>query len=119
MFNQHPPYTPDLAPNDFHIFLYHKKLSGQRQRFQNDKEAEMSVTVVSTPGVRLLRNRIQNLVPRYDKYLNSGGEYVVKVAQHLLYLLQSQAADCYNTGIQKLVPRYDKCLNSGGEYVEK
>ena len=47
MFNHDPPYSPDLAPSDFHLFLHLKKfLSGQRQRFQNDREAEMSVTVV-------------------------------------------------------------------------
>ena len=45
VFNHHPPYSPDLAPSDFHIFLQLKKfLSGQRQRFQNDRDVEMSVT---------------------------------------------------------------------------
>ena len=41
----HPPYSPDLEPSDFHIFLnVWKFLSGQCQRFQNEREAEMSVT---------------------------------------------------------------------------
>ena len=41
----HSSYSPDLAPSDFHLFLHLKKfLSGQRQRFQNDREAEMSAT---------------------------------------------------------------------------
>ena len=35
-------------------------------------------TVVPIPGGRLLQHRIQKLVPRYDKCLNSGGEYVEK-----------------------------------------
>ena len=30
---------------------------------------------------------IQKLAPRYEKCLNSGGEYV-KIAQHLLYLFE-------------------------------
>ena len=39
------PYSRDLTPSDFHIFLHLKKfLSGQCQCFQNDREAEMSVT---------------------------------------------------------------------------
>ena len=25
MFNHHPPYSPDLAPSDFHLFLHFKK----------------------------------------------------------------------------------------------
>ena len=45
IYINHPPYSPDLAPIDFHLSLHLKKfLSGQRQRFQNDREAEMSVT---------------------------------------------------------------------------
>ena len=78
VFN-HPPYNSDLAPTDFHLFLHLKKfLSSQRQRFQNDEQAEVSVTVVPIPGGKLLRHRIQKLVPRYDKCLNSEGEYVEK-----------------------------------------
>ncbi|KDR18671.1 hypothetical protein L798_07522, partial [Zootermopsis nevadensis] len=41
----HSPYSPDLAPSHFHLFLHLKKfLSCQRQRFENDREAEMVVT---------------------------------------------------------------------------
>ena len=41
----HPPYSPDLALSDFHLFLHLKRfLSGQHQHFQNDREAEVGVT---------------------------------------------------------------------------
>ena len=40
-------------PSDFYIFLLKKFLSVQRQRFQNDREAEIRVTVVPIPGGRL------------------------------------------------------------------
>ena len=36
----------------------------------------MSVTVVPILDGRLLRHRVQKLVSRYDKCLNSGGEYL-------------------------------------------
>ena len=42
-----PSHSPELSPSDFHLFLHlNKFLSGQcqRQRFQNKREAEMSVT---------------------------------------------------------------------------
>ena len=78
-FNHHPPYSPDISASYFHLFLHLKLFqSGQRQRFQNDREAEMSVTVVPTPGGRFLRHSLRKLVPQYDKCLNSGGEYVEK-----------------------------------------
>ena len=81
VFNHHSPYSPDLSPSDFHVFLHLKKfLSVQHQRFQNDSDmkAEMAVTLVPIPGDKLLRYRIQKLIPRSDKCLISRGEYVEK-----------------------------------------
>ena len=76
VFNHHPPYSLDLTPSDFNLLLHLKKfLPGQHQRFQNDRDMETSVTVVLVPGSRLLRHRIQKLVPWYDKCFNSRGEY--------------------------------------------
>ena len=79
VFNHHPPYIPDLAPSDFHLLLHLKEfMFGQRQRFQNEREPEMGATEVLIPGGSLLRHRIQKLVPRYDKCLICGDEYVKK-----------------------------------------
>ena len=51
VFIHHPPYSSNLAPSDFHLFLHIKKfLSGQRQCFHNGREAEISDTVVQIPG---------------------------------------------------------------------
>jgi transposase len=33
----HPPYSPDLAPRDYHLFTYLKNLLGS-QRFNNNGE---------------------------------------------------------------------------------
>ena len=55
VFNQHPSYSLDLAPDDSYLLSHLKKfLSGQHQCFQNDTEAEMSVTVVPILGGRPL-----------------------------------------------------------------
>ncbi|KDR21419.1 hypothetical protein L798_03454, partial [Zootermopsis nevadensis] len=69
-----------LAPSDFHLFLHFKKfLSGQRQRFENDREAEMVVTQwFQSQAADFYDTGIPKLVPRYDKCLDSGGEYVEK-----------------------------------------
>ena len=75
----HPPYSPDLTPNDFHLFLRLKNfLFSQCQRFQNDREAEMSFTQWFQSQAANFCRGIQNLLPRYDKCLNSGDEYVEK-----------------------------------------
>ena len=58
VFN-HPPYCPDLVPSDFHIFLRLKKfLYGQRQRFQNDREANL-VALIPAPADYEVRSMIE------------------------------------------------------------
>ncbi|GBM97303.1 hypothetical protein AVEN_181155-1 [Araneus ventricosus] len=39
----YPPYSPDLAPSDFHLFLKLKKFLGG-ERFRSDEELENAVT---------------------------------------------------------------------------
>ena len=59
----------DLASSDFHLFLHLKKfLSSLQQRFQNDREAEMSVTQWFQSQAAEFDTWIQKLVPLYDKY---------------------------------------------------
>ena len=49
----HPLYS--LASSDFNLFLHLKKLlSGQRQRFQNNREVKMSVTQPQVAAVLFL-----------------------------------------------------------------
>jgi histone-lysine N-methyltransferase SETMAR len=75
VFN-HPAYSPDLAPSDFHLFLHLNKF---HQRFENDREAETVVAQwFQSQAADFYDTGIQKLVPRYDKCLNSGGEYVEK-----------------------------------------
>ena len=68
MFKHHPPYSLDLAPSDFHLFLHLEKfLSSQRQHFQNVGEVEMNVTQwFQSQATDLYDTGIQNLVPRHD-----------------------------------------------------
>ena len=76
----HPPYSPKFAPSDFHIFLHLKEIPVRSATAFSkwQKGGDECQTVVPIPDGRLLRHRIIKLVPRYDKYLNFGGEYVEK-----------------------------------------
>ena len=70
---------PDLAPYDFHLFLQLKIfLSGQCQRFQNDREAEMSVTQWFQSQAADFYNTGYKSWSYGMTCLNSGGEYVEK-----------------------------------------
>jgi len=74
----HPPYNPDLAPSDFHLFLHLKSfLAGQQ--FHDDHEVKETVTTCFTSQAASFYDEgIQKLVQRYDKCLKNGGNYVKK-----------------------------------------
>jgi hypothetical protein len=74
LFN-HPPYSPDLAPSDYHLFThtYLKNWLGS-QYFDNNEELMEDVkTWLSRHAADFFDPGIQKLTPRY-KCLNSGGE---------------------------------------------
>jgi histone-lysine N-methyltransferase SETMAR len=73
-----PPYSPDLALSDFHLFLRPKKfLAGQR--FLNDDDVTEAVKKwLSSQVATFYKEGIQKLVPHYDKCLNNCGNYVEK-----------------------------------------
>ena len=74
----HPPYSPDLAPSYFHLFLHLKSFLAGR-RFHDDNEVKEAVTTSFTSQAASFYDEgIQKLVPRYDKCLNNGGKYVEK-----------------------------------------
>jgi histone-lysine N-methyltransferase SETMAR len=71
----HPPYSPDLTPSDYHLFTYLKNWLGS-QRFSNNEELMEGVkTFLSSQATDFFDTGIQKLIPRY-KCLNSGGDYI-------------------------------------------
>jgi hypothetical protein len=73
----HPLYSPDLAPRDFHVFLHLKSFLGG-WRFHDDKVKEAINTWFPLQMASFYDAGIQKLLPRYDKCLNNGGNYVEK-----------------------------------------
>lgn len=77
IFN-HPPYSPDLAPSDFHLFPKLKGFLGG-VRFNNDEELKAGVTTwLKNLDKTEYALGIEKLVTRYDKCLNVRGDYVEK-----------------------------------------
>jgi hypothetical protein len=66
----------DLAPSDFNLFLHLKTLLAA-ERFSSDDEVKRAVQhCVKMLAADFFCERIHKLVPRYDKCLNLGGDYV-------------------------------------------
>jgi len=74
----HPPYSPDHAPSDFHLFLHLKKhLAGKK--FDDDDEVQEEVTTwFKGLAADFYDLGTQKLVPRLNKCLENAGNYVEK-----------------------------------------
>lgn len=74
----HPPYSPDLAPSDYHLFGPLKKMLGG-QKFASDFEAQDAVRDwLRQQPASFFETGIEKLVSRWDKCLNVLGGYVEK-----------------------------------------
>jgi len=73
-----PTHNPDLAPSDFHLFLHLKKHLAC-QKFHKDDEVKNEVTVwLRVQAAEFYHMGIQKLVPRLNKCLDEGCDYVEK-----------------------------------------
>ncbi|KAG8230543.1 hypothetical protein J437_LFUL008366 [Ladona fulva] len=75
---RHPPYSPDLAPSDFHLFGPMKKfLAGQH--FVRDGEVKSAVCRwLYSQQTDFFEQGILKLVPRWEKCVEKIGDYVEK-----------------------------------------
>jgi len=74
----HPPYSPDLAPSDYHLFP-NMKTWLVTQRFDNDAELQAGVNEwLKSQAAKFYDDGINKLVHRYEKCLNLNGDYVEK-----------------------------------------
>jgi hypothetical protein len=74
----HSPYIPDLTPCDFHAFLLLKTFIGGRWSHDDNEVKEDINTWFGSQAASFYDAGIQKLVPRYNRCLNNGGNYVKK-----------------------------------------
>jgi len=75
---QHPPYSPDLAPSDFHLFRPMKDgLRGQHFP-SNDAVIRAVKQWTTSAGADFYECGMQALVHRWRKCIANGGDYVEK-----------------------------------------
>ena len=74
----HPPYSPDLAPSDFHIFPALKKNLGGTQ-FQTDEEVQNAVvSFLHGQAAEFYDSGLKKWVPRMQKCIERNSDYVEK-----------------------------------------
>ena len=73
----HPPYSPDLAPSDYHLFT--KLVWLATQRFHTNEELMDGVNSwLHNLAAQFFDEGLQKLVSRYNKCLNVDGNCVEK-----------------------------------------
>ena len=74
----HPPYSPDLAPSDYHLFTK-MKVWLANQRFHTNEELMDGVNIwLHNLVVPFFDEGLQKLLSRNDKCLNVDDNYVEK-----------------------------------------
>jgi hypothetical protein len=73
----HPHYTLDLAPSDYHLCTCVKNWL-RSQHLNNNELMEGVKTRLSSQAADFFDTGIQKRIPRYHKYLNSDGDCVEK-----------------------------------------
>ena len=74
----HPPYSPDLAPSDYHLFRKLKsRIRGRRFDDDNDVMVAVDEVLMGFPSEFYLEG-IATLEHRWNKCIEVGGDYVEK-----------------------------------------
>jgi histone-lysine N-methyltransferase SETMAR len=72
----HPPYSPDLAPSDFHLFLHLKERLPGKKFDEDDEVQEEVMTWFKVQVADFYDSGKQKLVLRLNKCLDNAGDYV-------------------------------------------
>ena len=72
---QHPPYSPDLSPTDFHFFKHLDHfISGKT--FSNTLDITNSINeLLDSKNPDFFKNGIYSLVDRWQKCIDAAGNY--------------------------------------------
>lgn len=75
---EHPPYSPDIAPSDFFLFGFIKKLiEGMNFKDENDLYQKISETLHSIPKQYFI-NAYNEWLKRLEEVIKLNGEYIIK-----------------------------------------
>jgi transposase len=73
----HPPYSPDLAPSDFH-FYPHIKRGLKGTYFTSDNEVKQAVTSWIKKRTEFFIDGMRKLVLSWEKFIERQGDYAEK-----------------------------------------
>ncbi|XP_026830138.1 histone-lysine N-methyltransferase SETMAR-like [Ooceraea biroi] len=74
---QHPPYSPDIAPSDFHLFRsLQNSLNGENLKSEEAVENHLTNFFQGKPS-SFFKNGINKLVDRWKTIVEKDGDYII------------------------------------------
>lgn len=74
----HPPYSPDLAPSDFHLFLSMSNALQSESFVDDDHLKQWLADFFASKPAQFYKNGIHSLPDRWKKVVDSDGDYIVQ-----------------------------------------
>ena len=77
-YSSHPPYSPDLAPTDYHLY---RSLSNHLRENKFDDENDLKMDLVNIFGQKsqdFYERRILSLPELWRQVIDSNGAYIVE-----------------------------------------
>ena len=74
----HPPYSPNIAPSDYHLFLSLQNfLTGKK--FKNEEDVKQAlVQFFASKDETFFKNGIYKLPSRWQEIINNNGNYIIQ-----------------------------------------
>ncbi|KAM0726119.1 Histone-lysine N-methyltransferase SETMAR [Formica fusca] len=73
----HPPYSPDLAPSDYHLFLSLQNFL-RGKKFKNEEDIKQAlVQFFASKDKTFFENGIYKLPSRWQEIINNNGNYII------------------------------------------
>ncbi|GFW58422.1 uncharacterized protein TNCV_3512851 [Trichonephila clavipes] len=80
----HPPFSPDLVPSHFNVFLLLKKFLSSGERFGNDKVLKTSVSIHRWHSSKTERHNVDPTILQVSQFW---WRLCCKIAEALMYLM--------------------------------
>jgi histone-lysine N-methyltransferase SETMAR len=73
----HPPYSPDVAPSDYHLFRSLRNFLLGKE-FEDEEDVKRAITsFIASKPPEFFRNGIEKLVTKWGQVIDNEGQYII------------------------------------------
>ena len=84
------PYSPDLAPNNFHLFHYLQNAMNDKQFFQEDQAIIFVENFLSSKPNEFYLRGINRQPDKWQKVIQNNGKYTIDLCEFIVKLFKNK-----------------------------